>query len=155
MNNKLIAAVSILTIALILQIALGWIFDIKINFSLATLIASSFFLSFLELVFLVFFAAFFLNWQPALSLDIAVFALIPLAAHFIRDMFPWQPWVSNLIFIVAGTILSYIIFGISVLTVVPEVFARDILGSVIFGLFAFRLLNFMFSQQEYPRFGGG
>ncbi len=147
MLNKSIAAVSLLAIALVLQTTLGNIFDIKIDISLAALVAASFFLGFLELLFLVAAAVFFLNWQPVLSLDIAIFALIPVAAYFVRNTFPWQPWVSNLILIITGTILSYIIFGTSVFAVKPEIFVWDILGSIIFGLFAFRLLNFVQSHD--------
>jgi hypothetical protein len=80
--------------------SLGYSFDL----ALAALIAFAFILDFAELLPLVALAVLIINWQPAVSGAILVYALFPLAFYGLRKVFPWEPWVAIPVVAVLGAI---------------------------------------------------
>lgn len=141
MPIRTIAAALILFIGIIFQIIIGETFGMWINFSLAALAATAFFLSFAELMILVLVTVFLLNWQPAPSFEILFFAGFPLAAFALRRVSHFQPWIFNLFLIFAGIVAMYAIFGPGVIFVKPILFFSDLFGSILFGVFTFRTLE--------------
>jgi hypothetical protein len=91
----------ILAIALALQFFSGSA-GMFLNFSFAALIAFAFLFEFWELVCFVLIAVFVLDWQPAASVEILVFALYPIAVYFFRKTIPWQHWIAAPAAIILG-----------------------------------------------------
>ena len=102
MRLKFILAILLLLLACALQF---WFMGagVFINFILASLIAFAFFFDLLELLVFVLFAVLVLNWQPAASIDIVVFAVIPLAAYAFHKISGWAVWAGIPVAIVLGS----------------------------------------------------
>ena len=129
MTLKFLAGFIVLLIALILQFWFAWA-GVPIDFSFAALIAFAFIFDLSQLVVLILFAMFVLNWQAAASPEILVIAFFPAAAYFCRDLIHWEPWIQAL-----GTI----IFGFVVLSLAadyhafhPESILVDACGALLF-----------------------
>lgn len=93
---RFLLAILLLGIALILQ------FLFSFDFAFAVLIAFAVALEFWELLFLILCSVFFLNWQPAPSLTIAVIALYPLVVFASHRFFRWQGWFGMIVSIAVG-----------------------------------------------------
>jgi len=137
---RLVAAIAILFFAATLQFLLAST-GIFVNILFATLIAFAFLFAFWEVFFFILIAIFIINWQPRVSGELVIFIVVPLVAFFIHKFFSWQGWAGNVIAIIFGTLMLYLVFapgmyfrGISVLLV-------DLLASVSFGSAVFTLLN--------------
>lgn len=133
----------ILFIGITLQIVIGEIFDFWINFALAVLIASAFFLDFLGLLALALLAAFALNWQPAPSYEMATFVALPLVAYFLREALPYAQWLSNLLFIFVAVLFIYLLFGFGVIVAATPILIGELLAAMLFGVFAFKALEIL------------
>ena len=107
MTIKLSGGLIILFIALALQFWFASM-GVYINLSFAALISFAFLFGFWELLALILIAVFIVNWQPAASLEILIFAMFPIAAHFSRDMLHWQPWMENLLAIPIGFLVLHL-----------------------------------------------
>lgn len=138
---RILKAFLLLVVALILQFFFGEATGVWISFVLAALITLSFFVSFVELALLVLLAVLVLNWQPAVSLEIVVFALLPIAAFLLRGSLPWQPWLTSSFFIFLGLFALYVVFGLKTLIVNPNTFSVDILASLLFGVLVFHVMD--------------
>ena len=104
---KFFSALAVLLLAIFLQSFLagvGWYFDL----ALATLIAFASMFDFWELLVFDLLAVFMLNWQPAPSTTLIVFALIPLAAFAFRAFTHWHGWIGTAIAIACGFLIFYI-----------------------------------------------
>ena len=123
---------------LVLFLACGFQFflgsaGIFVNLILAALIAFAFYFDWLELAVFVLFSVFVVNWEPAVSPAIVIFAAIPFVAYAFRRFFTWTPWAG----VPIVTICSFIVFY---LAIAPRMFAvalpsvlLDIAGSLVFG----------------------
>jgi hypothetical protein len=141
---RFFAAIAIVILALFLQFFLasaGWYF----NITLAVLIASAFVFSFLELLVLDLLAVFILNWQPAPSIAIIVFALVPLAAFAFRKVTRWHGWIGSLIAIAAGFLIFY--FAAAPGELLPN--AAKFLEDMVIGLIAGELVFFAMQVEYY------
>lgn len=136
MNARLTVAVLLLLLACGLQFWLGSA-GIFINFILAALIVCAFFFTFVELLIFILFAVFVVNWAPAPSLAILLFAFIPVVAYFFRRWFNWTPWVGVPVVIVCGFALLYAAVAPSLLWAAPASVMLDVLGGLLFGELAF------------------
>ncbi len=128
---KFLAGLSILLLALFFQLYLAG-FGIHFNIALAALIAFAFIFDFQELVILDLITVFIVNWQPALGLAIAAFAVIPLVTHFSRRIFTWQPWMGVLGAVWLGFLVFYLIAAPKLfLHTIPHFLLDAVIGSVI------------------------
>lgn len=127
----------ILTLALFLQFYFGDSTGIWINFALAALITATFFLDFLEIVLLTLFAVLVLNWQPALSLELAVFSLVPIAVFAFGKRMPFLPWLGNLAMIFLGLCLFYLFTDFRFIFQHFNLFAADLSLATLFGILAY------------------
>jgi hypothetical protein len=139
MNFRFLSAVVLLLVAFILQFFLATA-GVFMNFFFATLIACAFLFSFWELLVLVLLAVFIVNWQPAVNVEIMIFALYPLAVFFLRGFAHLQLWLKNLIAIFVGIFLLYAVLGGRAFLFHPTVFLIDVLGGMVFGSAVFLLL---------------
>jgi hypothetical protein len=112
-----------------------------INFILATLIVFAFFFDIWELLVFVLFAIFVVNWSPAISVDIFVFAIIPIAAYAFHKIFAWTAWVAALVAIVVGFILLYLAIAPAAFLASWNLFLIDLFGALIFGGLVFLTLD--------------
>ena len=112
-----------------------------VNFVLAALIVFAFFFGIGELAVFILAAIFILNWQPAVSADIVVFAVIPVAAFAFHRAFRVNPWIAAPGAIVAGFALLYLAVAPAALFAGGELFLRDLFGGLVFGMLAFIALE--------------
>ena len=112
-----------------------------INFILATLIVFAFFFDFWELLVFILFAVFVINWSPVMSVDIFVFAIIPIAAYAFHKVFAWTGWAAAPAAIVCGFILLYLAIAPAAFLASGNVFFVDLFGALIFGGLAFLTLD--------------
>jgi len=107
---RFFAGLLILLLALFAQIFFASA-GIFLNSALAALIAFAFVFTFWELAVFDLLAVFVLTWQPAPSLALIVFALVPLAAFVFCKLTQWHGWTGTLIAIVVGLAVFYIAGG--------------------------------------------
>lgn len=137
----------ILVLALFLQIHLGDLSGIWINFSLATLITVAFFLDLFQLSFLILFAVLILNWQPAPSWELTVFSAVPLIVFMAKKLLPLQPWLNNIFMIFLGTILFYVFIDPRFVLQNFKVFLTDFAAVTLFGILVFSVER-VFSPEQ-------
>lgn len=148
MNYKFTVAVPLAALALFLQIFIGDTSGTWINFALATLIASAFFVDLVELFVLIFLSVFALNWQPSFSLELLSFAAIPLAVFFLRGRIPFSPRLANILAISAGIGVLYLGFGTTFFIDYPAIFLQDASLSVATGIVVFQVLHISLSKRS-------
>ncbi len=80
---------------------------------------------------------FLLNWQPAASIEILIFAVFPVAVYFSKNVLHWQPWIENMLAIAIGNVLLYSIILGHTAFARSGAFLVDLVGGLIFGTFIF------------------
>lgn len=98
---KVTAGLLILFIAFLLQFLFASA-GLAVNLSFAALISFAFVFGFWELLFLIAVAVFIVNWQPAVSAELLVYGLFPVAAYLARDVVRWAGWLQNAVAVFAG-----------------------------------------------------
>ncbi len=129
MRGKLPAGLAVLMIAFLLQFSLAFA-GLRIDLSYAALIAFAFVFGFWELILLVLAAVLVVNWQPAASPELLVFALYPCAIYFLRNILHWQVWLEDLLATLFGFAILY--FAISRAAFAGEAFLADVIVSMVF-----------------------
>ncbi|OGY99466.1 MAG: hypothetical protein A2945_01250 [Candidatus Liptonbacteria bacterium RIFCSPLOWO2_01_FULL_52_25] len=137
MSYKFIVALLAVALGAFLQVVVGNALGIWVNFALAALITTSFFVGVVELVALILLSIFVLSWQPAPSFEILVFGALPFVVFFIHKRFPFEPWLMSGISILVGVLALSLVFGGSLLWNEPSIFLWDIAASVGFGAVVF------------------
>lgn len=100
----LLVVIAAFLLALRLSVFLRWTPD----FVLVALIMLAFFLGFFELLFLVALSVGLLIWEPAISVELVMFAAIPIAIILFRKViFPLEGWLSGILSVVAGLFVFY------------------------------------------------
>jgi len=130
MTLKLLAGFMILVIALALQFWFasgGWYLDL----SFAALITFAFIFDIWQFIILILVAVFIINWQPAVSGEILVFSLYPVAVHYLKYIVRWEVWVENLAAILIGSVLMYFVAGHG--TIHAPAFFIDAFSGMLFG----------------------
>ncbi|MGD1003340.1 MAG: hypothetical protein ABR884_02075 [Minisyncoccia bacterium] len=112
-----------------------------INFILAALIVFAFFFDIWELLVFILFAIFVINWSPIMSVDIFLFAIIPIAAYAFHKVFAWTGWAAVPVAIVCGFILLYLAIAPATFLANWNVFFIDLFGALIFGILVFLTLD--------------
>jgi hypothetical protein len=139
MTSKVFAGLVLLLIAFAFQFSLAAA-NVYIDLSFAALIAFAFVFGFWELVFFVLVGVFVINWQPAASPEILIYALFPFVVHFLRDAFHSQPWFLNLVAIFLGFLALAVVVAPAAFPASWQLFLLDLAGSWLFGTCVFFLL---------------
>jgi len=145
MRLRFILAILILLLACALQF---WFASagVFVNFILATLIVFAFSFDILELLAFVLFAVLVINWQPAASVDIFVFGIIPIAVYVFHKIFTWTAWVVAPVAIVVGFFVLYLAIAPTAFLASGELFLIDLLGGLVFGGLVFLTLEQLRAQ---------
>ncbi len=130
---KLLVAVIFLILGIFLQLLVGGASGVWLNFSLAALVTAALFLNFLELLLLCLIAIFILNWQPAFSLEIALYIVLPFLVFALRKFFPVKAWTWGPVVIFLSFLIFYLAAGPRFLVAAPAIFLWDIIGGLAFG----------------------
>jgi hypothetical protein len=140
MRIRLILALLILVFACALQ---SWFASIGMfmDFMFATLIVFAFFFDIWELVIFILFAVFVINWQPAISITIVLFAVIPLIVFAFHKFFSLIPWAAAPVAIIIGFFLLYVGVAPGIFFAQWQAFLTDLAGGLIFGELVFFVLN--------------
>lgn len=138
--SRFILALLFLTLAFVMQF---WFasFGLFINFILAALITLSFLFDIWDVLFFILAAIFIVNWQPAFSVEIVLFAALPLAAFFINRYSSSEPWAANLACIFFGLLILYLASAPSLFLAEWKIFLTDLVSCLIFGSIVFSALN--------------
>lgn len=139
MRLKFLTAVIVLVLAVVLQLFLGEVLGVWTNIVLASLVTAAFLLNFLELLFLILFAIFVLNWQPAPSLEMALYAALPILTLLLRKFFPFKSWLGNLIAISSALLIFYLAVSPRFLITSPIVFLLDLASGLVLGSIFFKI----------------
>jgi len=137
---RFILACLFLALAFVLQF---WFtsFGIFINFSFATLIVLAFLFDIWDVLFFVLAAIFIINWQPAPSWELFVFAAVPFGAYAIHHYSQWEAWVASLASIVIGLFILYIAIAPQLFLANAGAFFTDLFACMVFGAVVFGALN--------------
>jgi hypothetical protein len=141
MSRRFLLAILLIVFAFGLQFLLASS-GVFVDVILATLITFALFFDLLGLVVFILLAIFVINWKPAVSPEILLFAALPLAAYGIRTVSRWHAWALNLLSIFFATLLVYLVIAPGFIIYDPGVFATDLMGSMIFGQIVFSLLSY-------------
>jgi hypothetical protein len=133
---KLTAGLFILFIAFLLQFLFAAA-GVSVNLAFAALISFAFLFEFWELLLLTVIAVLIVNWQPAVSPEILVFALFPAAAHFSRDVFRWAGWLTNAVAILVGFFILAIAAAPAAIAQHLQPFLVDVAAGELFGAIVF------------------
>jgi hypothetical protein len=132
MTLKFFAGLTILLVAFVLQFLFAGS-GMYLNLALATLITFAFIFNFWELLVLDLLAVLIVNWQPAPSVTLVAFFLIPLAAFVFCSFTSWQRWIGNVIAIVLGLLIFYIAAAPAAFLSHGELFLMDLIVALIVG----------------------
>jgi hypothetical protein len=135
-----LAGLVILAFSLFLQFQLAG-FGLWFNLALAVLIAAAFIFDFWELVFLDLFAVFLLNWEPAPTLTLITFALIPIAAFLSKKVIRWESWIHAFVALAVGFLLFYLIIDAHFFTSHLITFVTDLIVGLLVGELVFLALS--------------
>jgi hypothetical protein len=140
MRLRFILAILLLLLACALQF---WFASagVFINFIFASLIVFAFLFDIWELLVFVLFALFVVNWQPAASIDILLFAIIPVVAYAFHRVFAWTVWTAAPIAIICGFFLLYLSIAPMAFLGDWKLFLVDLLGGLIFGGLVFLVFD--------------
>ncbi len=149
MNLRFFSGIFVFAIACVLQFSFAPAGSVNLIF--AALIAFAFVFprrgGFFELLFFVLLGVFIMNWQPAPSIAIIAFAIIPCAAYFSRIAFPWEPWTGTIISLFAGFVIFYLIADPqSIITASPSFLLNLLFGSA-FGFMVFFSMDHAFGTN--------
>ena len=137
---RLAAAFLILVLAGCVQFWLSGA-GVFLNLIFTMLIVFAFFLDFWEMALFVLLGVLIVNWQPTMSVEISLFACIPLATFACHGMFRSQRWAAIPIAITCGLFLFYAIAAPHFLWGNPAAFFEDLFGSLIAGWLVFLALR--------------
>jgi len=138
--TRLVIAILTLILASVLQfwLAGGGIF---FNLIFATLIVFAFFFDFWEMAVFVLLGVLVINWQPAVSLELFLFALIPLVIFAFHSAFKSERWIAIPVAIVLGLSVFYLAIAPRFLAGDFVTFLEDLCGSLIWGAAVFWTLR--------------
>jgi hypothetical protein len=120
---------------------------IFVNVILATLITLASFFDLFELIVFILLAVFVINWQPAISWEVVLFAVLPIIAYGIRNISSWSAWALNLIFIFLGIIILYAVIAPARIVSNPSGLVIDLFGSMLLGQLIFFTLSHYAPQE--------
>ena len=151
----------IIAISIVFQLKFGDVTGYGYDIVLVLLIVASFFLSFFELLVLVFLGIFFLNWQPGISIEMISFLVLPALSFWGRRIFPGKAWFGGIGFLALGIFLFYLTvdfipmfysavgygdFTSSMWQILGSFVGNFIFG-VLFGVLVFYILGYFYGKK--------
>lgn len=140
MNFRFFTGIALVLVAFLLQFSLAAA-GVFMNLFLGALIAFAFVFTFWELVALVLLAMLIVNWQPAVSPELVVFALCPFVVFFGRNHVHLQVLLKCILATCLGFLVLYAVLAGRTFISHPENFLIDLLGGLIFGSISLLLLQ--------------
>ncbi len=102
---RTLAAAVIILLATLAQLAAGRAMPAPPDIALAALLALSGSVGIVLQLVLVAVSVLLLNWHVGFSLDIALFAMLPLIGWFVAHRVPLQPWLAGFAVVATGCAL--------------------------------------------------
>ncbi|MBI5220853.1 MAG: hypothetical protein HY978_03410 [Candidatus Liptonbacteria bacterium] len=124
--SKFPVALAVCLLALVLPAYLRATFPVLSDLPLMVLIGLAFMLDLGELAVLVLLSVYFLNWQPRPSLDLLLFAVLPILAWAWHRAWPMVLWLSVPLAAVLGVTIFWAVLGWTFLWNDPLVFGETI-----------------------------
>ncbi len=143
---KFLSGLIIFAIACVLQFSL--MIGTTLNFVFATLIAFAFIFGFWETLFFILAGVFMINWQPAPSIALIVFATAPLLTYIFRIIFRWETWIGAVVSLFSGFLILYFITAPKFIIVAMPLFLLDLFIGLIFGFLVFFLMHRIFGNSS-------
>ncbi len=140
MSFRSLIALLVLFIAASLQFLLGSA-GMFTDLMLAALIAFAFFFEWPELAVYVLVAVFMIDWQPAITPTMLVFAAIPFAAYLFRRFFAWAPWAGIPLVTILGFAAFYLAIAPGMFATAAPSIVFDVFGALIYGEIALAVLS--------------
>jgi len=149
---KFFSALLVFAIACILQFSFAPA-GVTVDFVFAALIAFSFVFSaqavahagrregFLELLFFVLAGVFLMNWMPAPSMALIVFAAMPILSYFFSVIFPLETWIWVVISLFSGFIILYLAAAPRFIVAAAPSFFIDLFIGSAFGFAVFLCMD--------------
>ncbi|HVN26130.1 MAG TPA: hypothetical protein VMT99_00550 [Candidatus Paceibacterota bacterium] len=137
---RFILALLFLALAFVLQFWFATL-GVFVNFVFAALVAFAFLFDIWDVLFFLLAAIFIINWQPALSPELLIFAAVTVAAYLAHRYSKWEPWAASLAFIVLGLFTLYLAVAPRFLVADFGSFVIDVAGCLMFGGIVFGVLN--------------
>jgi hypothetical protein len=147
MRSKFFAVFLAFLLAILLQVRFGYTPNAPFNFVLVALFVSAFFLDISQLLFLVSVGVLILNWQPALSFEIVLFAFLPFAVFTVKRFLPWRAWLSNLVTVLCGLLVFYASIHARLIFENLGAFLGAIFVSLFFGVVLFQALHSSYGSE--------
>lgn len=146
-RHRFLAAFLVLLAAFLLRLRLGPVFGWQPEFVLASLITFAFILGFFELGFLIACALFLLSWQPGLSIEFALMALLPLACFLFRKIvYTFEGWFSNFLTVFLGVIVFNLSIDAALALHAPPVLLGNAVASAFFGFLIFSVFGYCYQD---------
>lgn len=144
--RKFASVLLILLVAVLVQVEFGCDLGYGCDFVLAALIGAAFFLDFLELVILILLSIWLLNFEPAVSVEMAGLAILPSLAFWGKRLLPGKSWFINMGFLFFGILIFYAAsnFGLF-LGNLGAVFGGAV-GGALFGVLVFRGWEYFYGK---------
>lgn len=136
-----------LFVALTLEFKAGQAFGYSIDAALVVLLVGTAFLGFWELIALVVLSIVLLNWQPAVSLELIVFALIPCAAFVAKSVLPWRSWLNSFVITLGGVAAFYFLLDPGFVARNFSLWSVILFADLVLGLFVFWALDFVYGSE--------
>ncbi|MBI3589695.1 MAG: hypothetical protein HY093_04790 [Candidatus Liptonbacteria bacterium] len=137
------------SLVLLLAIFLGAFFsasNLHPDFILVALLVLAFFVDFWKLTFLILVAILWLNWQPALSLEMMALAVLPALSFFGHRFFRGKLWLGVFLAVFFGVLIFYALVDFSFLTVNLRILLQILGADLLFGAIIFLFLNNLFTS---------
>ena len=147
-QNKLFASLLILLLAFGFQYGVKTSFGWSPDFVLGTLITFSFFLGFIEILFLGAASALLLNWQPYFSPEILMFIILPILVFGVKKYFPWRMEINHLLSVFFGLVIFYGISSYGSLFGNLTLFLKSAGWTLMFSAFVFQVFNYFYPAKE-------
>ena len=128
---RFILALLFLALAFVLQFWFASI-GVSANIILASLVTFALMFDIWDLIFFILAAIFIINWQPAFSIEIVLFAALPLAAYLFNRYSPSEAWVANIVAVAISVLVLYLAVAPQLFLPAWRIFAADLVICLIF-----------------------
>lgn len=149
MAYKIIGAVFLVVGVAFLQGSNFYILGVKPNWILAVFLALAFTADFWFYLFLELIALVILRFQPALSWELGVLALIILLAFLAARRLPWKESVNFLVLAFVAPAMFYLLVNPKFLYLQPGVFLMELFYNLLLGLILFFILENYVSKARF------
>ncbi len=142
MFHRLFVAYLLLVLAITLQLQFKSEWGTAPDFILAAIFVFAFALDFWELLPVLLFGGWLLNWQPFIGQELIYLIFLAFAAFLLRRLIPWQPWLGVAVYAVGGALCFYLLSGLLIWRLVSAAFIFfDALAVLFFGWLTFAVLR--------------